>query len=211
MFIGKFATAIWLLRFSIPGVERLKSAARRTGSKLRVFRKLGHPSATLKQALTPPPEHVPAVSAEKLEESLKPETPPSQQGSSRSHEEMPVRGRLVPSKTPAPPRSLYPPAIMGMAMVARGEVAFLIASVADSQGIFKTESGDQSEIYTIVMWAALLCTIAGPIGVGMMVTRVKALEKESAERRGVEGRGGRDDVLGVWGDFTKRKQTQRNP
>lgn len=108
----------------------------------------------------------------------------------------------MPSKIPTPPRSLYPPAIMGMAMVARGEVAFLIASVADSQGIF-----GESEIYMIVMWAALLCTVIGPIAVGIMVTRVKALEKESAERRGAEGRGGRDDVLGIWGDFTKHEET----
>ncbi|KAF8243273.1 Sodium/hydrogen exchanger, partial [Wilcoxina mikolae CBS 423.85] len=70
---------------------------------------------------------------------------------------------------PAPksPKSLYPSAILGLAMAARGEIAFLIASVAQAEGIFASAE----ELYLIVVWAAMLCTIAGPIGVGWLVRR----------------------------------------
>lgn len=201
MFIGKFSTAIWLLRFSMPGKGRLEYAASKIGAKLRAFRKLGHPSTALKQELAPTPEHVP----EESEKSSNTETHPPKQGSSSLQAGKPVQERAVSSTIPKPPRSLYPPAIIGMAMVARGEVAFLIASIADSQGIFA-----ESEVYMIVMWAALLCTVIGPIGVGVMVTRVKALERESAEQRGAEGGGNNGGVLGIWGDFTKCEESPRN-
>ncbi|KAI5777351.1 Sodium/hydrogen exchanger family-domain-containing protein [Geopyxis carbonaria] len=92
-----------------------------------------------------------------------------------------------------PPRSLYPPSILGLAMVARGEVAFLIASVADAEGIF---DGGEGGLYLVVMWAAMLCTVVGPMGVGALVRRVKGLEKKRlAEGGRAEGVG----VLGVWG------------
>jgi Kef-type K+ transport system membrane component KefB len=85
-----------------------------------------------------------------------------------------------------PSRSLYPASILGLAMVARGEVAFLIASVAQSTGIFAGTSATE-QLYLVVMWAAMVCTIVGPLGVGVLVRRVKVLEK------------GGVGVLGVWG------------
>ena len=54
----------------------------------------------------------------------------------------------------------------------------------------------QSEngVYLVVVWAAVVCTAVGPLGVGLLVRRVKVLEKR---RR--EGGGGGEGVLGVWG------------
>ncbi|KAJ5824360.1 hypothetical protein N7447_006700 [Penicillium robsamsonii] len=97
-----------------------------------------------------------------------------------------------PHFPPPKPKSLYPPAILGFAMVARGEVGYLIASIAESKGMFSDESSEEpSEIYLVVIWAISLCTLIGPILVGALVRRVKKLQKS----RGDMGA----DPLGVWG------------
>ncbi|GIZ43250.1 hypothetical protein CKM354_000648200 [Cercospora kikuchii] len=93
------------------------------------------------------------------------------------------------------PKSLYPSSILGMAMVSRGEIGFLISSVAESRGVFGTEG--QNSTFLIVTWAILFCTLTGPITVGLLVKRVKRLQKE--ERRKASGNGQKEDPLGVWG------------
>ncbi|OTA89275.1 hypothetical protein M434DRAFT_398691 [Hypoxylon sp. CO27-5] len=103
---------------------------------------------------------------------------------------------LAGSATPAKPLSLYPAAIISSAMVARGEIGFLISAVAESNGVFRRPSDGAgtgaSVLFLIVTWAIVLCTIFGPICVGVLVRRVKKLERK-AERTGAR------DVLGVWG------------
>ncbi|KAL2005590.1 hypothetical protein VTN00DRAFT_10083 [Thermoascus crustaceus] len=96
---------------------------------------------------------------------------------------------------PPKPKSLYPPSILGLAMVARGEIGYLIASLAETNGIFVQSSsngGRSSEIYLVVIWAITLCTLVGPISVGTLVKRVKKLQKQRE-------RSGGSDPLGVWG------------
>lgn len=98
----------------------------------------------------------------------------------------------------ANPRSIYPASILGCAMTARGEIGFLISSIAESNKIFSlspTDDGKSSEIFLIVTWAIMLCTILGPLSLGLMVRRVKQLQQ------GVEKQGRliQKDVLGVWG------------
>jgi hypothetical protein len=95
------------------------------------------------------------------------------------------------SKNPLKPLSLHPAFILGFAMVSRGEIGFLISSLADSNGLFS--SGGNDDIFLIITWAIVLCTIVGPVGVGLLVKRLKRLEKAKEQ-----GGGGRD-VLGVWG------------
>ncbi|KAK6390443.1 hypothetical protein LTR65_005567 [Meristemomyces frigidus] len=93
------------------------------------------------------------------------------------------------------PRSLYPAAILGSAMMARGEIGFLISSVAESKGVYDKETGQgSSQLFLVVTWAILLCTILGPVTVGLLVKRVKRLQ--ALERRDSAGK---DDPLGVWG------------
>jgi len=101
--------------------------------------------------------------------------------------EQKVSTKTAKTHTPKSARSLYPPAIMGFAMVARGEIAFLIASIAKSKGIYT------DELYLIVIWAAVVCTVIGPLGAGLIVKRVKKLEVERSATRPDQG------VLGVWG------------
>ena len=40
-------------------------------------------------------------------------------------------------------QDLYPSAILGSAMVARGEIGFLISSIAESEGIFSADKDSQ--------------------------------------------------------------------
>lgn len=89
------------------------------------------------------------------------------------------------SRTPKP-QSLYPAAMLGSAMVARGEIGFLISSLAQSTGVFGTGSpatGGSSEVFLVVTWAILLCTIIGPVSVGVMAKRVKRLQAEERSRK----------------------------
>ena len=66
-------------------------------------------------------------------------------------------GALV--RTPEPTRkdgALF----LGLALVARGEIALLVAALA--------RTGLGEEVYLIVMWAALTCTIVGAVSVGAL-------------------------------------------
>ena len=87
------------------------------------------------------------------------------------------------------PLSLYPASVLGLAMVARGEIGCLIASLAESKGIFVqagVESTDEhsSDIYLIIVWAITLCTLQAPITVGLLVRRVK--KSQASKRKGAE-------------------------
>ncbi|CAK7212622.1 hypothetical protein SCUCBS95973_001526 [Sporothrix curviconia] len=97
-----------------------------------------------------------------------------------------------PHTTPEAPApfSLYPAAILGLAMVPRGEIGFLISSVAESNGVFGGES--QSNVFLVVTWAIVLCTVFGPPAVGLLVRRVKRL---SSAQDATSTR----NPLGVWG------------
>lgn len=107
----------------------------------------------------------------------------------------------LPRSQPPPkinkPLSLYPAAMLGTAMTARGEIGFLIASLAETTGLFSPsgEPSDQSsEIYLVVTWAIVLCTIIGPLGIGTLVKRVRRLQTERREGRSLAA-----DPLGIWG------------
>lgn len=96
------------------------------------------------------------------------------------------------------PFSIHPPVILALAMCARGEIGFLISGVAESNGVFsqsRVASSEPSDIFLVVTWAIVLCTIFGPLGVGISVRRVKKLQ--DLKKRQQEGAG--RDVLGVWG------------
>ncbi|OJK02382.1 hypothetical protein ASPACDRAFT_41206 [Aspergillus aculeatus ATCC 16872] len=97
------------------------------------------------------------------------------------------------SSLPPKPKSLYPSSILGLAMVARGEVGYLIASLAESKGIFgQGPTGGSSDTYLVVVWAISICTLLGPICVGTLVRRVKTLQQQRTNSGG-------PDPLGVWG------------
>ncbi|KAJ4263096.1 hypothetical protein NW762_006714 [Fusarium torreyae] len=104
----------------------------------------------------------------------------------------------VRNSTPKPEKSLslYPACIVGIGMVARGEIGYLISALAESKGIFgQPPDGQPSELFLIVTWAISLCTVIGPISVGLIVNRVRRLENGSRKAKGESKR----NVLGAWG------------
>ena len=58
---------------------------------------------------------------------------------------------------------------MGVAMVSRGEIGLLIAQLG--RGDSSTAGVLSEEAFLVCIWAILLCTLVGPIGVGLLVRR----------------------------------------
>ncbi|KAG9196134.1 hypothetical protein G6011_01255 [Alternaria panax] len=106
-----------------------------------------------------------------------------------------TEGEARSSPNPPKPFSLHPPLILAFAMCARGEIGFLISGVAESHGVFGETSGEPTDMFLVVTWAIVLCTILGPLAVGLSVRRVKQLQT----RRKKQHEGAERDVLGVWG------------
>ena len=62
---------------------------------------------------------------------------------------------------------------IGLALIARGEIALLVASLARSILQEKPGGGTQEELYSILMWGTLACTAGGAMGVGAVVSRMR--------------------------------------
>jgi hypothetical protein len=112
-----------------------------------------------------------------------------------------VKSKTKPSGLPKP-KSLYPASILGSAMVARGEIGFLVSAVAQSNGIFDSTNhspgseGSNQDLFLVVTWAIVLCTVIGPMAVGLIVRRVRRLQ---SQRKYSAGSNGQADPLGIWG------------
>lgn len=175
MAFAKFVCGLWLVRFSqTPGST--KGKARRFLFKLRL------PSHFWGKSSPADTAGAPAPAATTASANTNPQAASN------------------PCSFPNPPKpfSLHPPLILALAMCARGEIGFLISGVAESKGVFSAlgeTSKEPSDIFLVVTWAIVLCTIAGPLGVGLSVRRVKKLQ----ERRNRQQDGSGRDVLGVWG------------
>ncbi|KAJ9492820.1 hypothetical protein VN97_g461 [Penicillium thymicola] len=183
MAIGKMITGLWLVRFSPSPVSGLISTIKKPFTHARSYcaspRRISRKSNQNKNATQRPATQ---------DDSADVSTPDNVKNEPQSTNRHPASTSRLPPK----PKSLYPPSILGLAMVARGEVGYLIASIAESQGIFSSEPSEgPSEIYLVVIWAISLCTLIGPILVGALVRRVKKLQ----QLRGDIG----SDPLGVWG------------
>ncbi|PHH55470.1 putative Na(+)/H(+) antiporter GerT [Ceratocystis fimbriata CBS 114723] len=137
----------------------------------------------------------------------------SREGSEMSERDGPSHRHTSPAGQR--PLSLYPASLIGCGMVARGEIGFLISSLAESQGIFESsntddpdESQSSSQIFLVVTWAVVLCTIVGPLAVGLLAQRLRRLQeglRDVDENSGdgsvavqADGRQ-QNGVLGVWG------------
>lgn len=196
MMLGKILCGAWLTRLSLRHAipQRIKSRLRKMPRpKMHHFwgkRENKSPSAVSVQ---------PPVSAMELSHTAQPApthtASEAVQGSQSTEMLATSHGHDRPAGSN--PRSMYPASIMGCAMMARGEIGFLISSIAESKGVFASdvEEGSSSKLFLIVTWAIMLCTILGPLAVGLLVRRVKRLEKGVLHR----GNPVRGDVLGVWG------------
>jgi hypothetical protein len=192
MLIGKALCGVWLIRFSVPLRDKIIDAGNSTTSGVgALLRKLS--LGRLVHQHKREQEKTGSTGAGSRNQGVPLREP--QMSTTSPH---PV---VEKGKSPEKPLSLYPAGIMAFAMIARGEIGFLISSVAESNGIFSGSSAsappdEASEIFLIVTWAIVLCTVIGPFCVGLLVRRVKKLEAKSAAAP-VEG--AKRDVLGVWG------------
>ncbi|KAL5357328.1 Sodium/hydrogen exchanger family-domain-containing protein [Aspergillus floccosus] len=204
MTLGKVITGLWLVRFSSSiGLGKAVSVITKPLSYMTLFcarpgcksdenrksKQAGETNQPLSEPITASDNNQsPSDQDEKGENQNKePNTPEQQQP------ETTPKSRTSLSLPPKP-KSLYPPAILGLAMVARGEIGYLIASLAESQGMFSNGSSSDgpSETYLVIIWAISLCTLVGPISVGTLVKRVKKLQQSRLDSGG-------PDPLGVWG------------
>ena len=102
---------------------------------------------------------------------------------SSSHHPLP---QTTSSSTNKSHKNFYPALLLGLAMTTRGEIGFLIAAVGQTAGLLVPQ-----EVYLVVVWGILLCTIIGPICVRIILGRI--------EKAAIVG-GGRKEVLGGWGE-----------
>lgn len=197
MTFGKMVTGIWLVRFSSVSIP----------NPVSIFKKFATFSRQAKLSRKTKEKRKAKENQPQLELKCQPARNPTanhQGESSHKSASPPMRDENLAtpqnennSSLPPKPKSLYPPAILGLAMIARGEVGYLISSLAESQGIFSTqESGSStsssSEIYLVIIWAISICTLIGPICVGTLVRRVKKVQKTRFNS-------GTPDPLGAWG------------
>ncbi|KAK8862021.1 Cation/H(+) antiporter 17 [Apiospora arundinis] len=199
MVLGKTLCGAWLVRFPVSISSFFGGMYASASRTLRVvLQNITRPGRLIHQKQRG--EGKESRVTENQEQSTGPMTSESQAGgpaASASPEQAKKSGQA------GKPLSLYPSGIVSCAMVARGEIGFLISSVAESKGIFRSSSSSSaseeegaSEIFLIITWAIVVCTILGPLCVGLLVRRVKKLEGRSAPGQ-VEGN--KKNVLGVWG------------
>lgn len=209
MMFGKMVTGLWLVRFSMRPVFNFITRVKGFFARLRLFCAPQQVNKTQKEKQQTPSNSAVQSPEENTDASYDQTSRSPSSNSIGAHRPQPDQtaahlpdpreaGEVAESNQrsavtfPPKPKSLYPPSILGLAMVARGEVGYLIASLAQSQGMFSSgSSGDISEIYLVIIWAISICTLVGPICVGTLVKRVKKLQ----ETRGNSG----PDPLGVWG------------
>jgi hypothetical protein len=188
MAIGKMITGLWLVRFSPSPVSGLVSTIKKLFACV-------HSCATPRTISGKPNQNKKTTQRPTIQvDSADVSTPNNVENESWPTNRSPAPTSRPSSRISLPPKpkSLYPPSILGLAMVARGEVGYLIASIAESKGMFSTESSERpSETYLVVIWAISLCTLIGPILVGTLVRRVKKLQQSRGDMR--------SDPLGVWG------------
>ena len=200
MMIGKLLCGLWLVRFPLSPIQALKSVLSSVLSRYHAF-----VSSIRRRWSGNKPE-----ASEPAGDRRHSGTQNASVSSEDSSNAPGPAGSGAPAGAPLPPvkpLSLYPAGVISFAMVSRGEIGFLISSVAESKGIFQSASESEqgatevSELFLLVTWAIVLCTIVGPICVGLLVKRIKRLEKlrtSSTSAAAGADRGSRD-VLGVWG------------
>ncbi|KAL3472542.1 Sodium/hydrogen exchanger family-domain-containing protein [Aspergillus californicus] len=191
MALGKLCTGLWLVRFSTPRsgltafVRILKTPLAYATYCIR------RPSNKniIDKGRNQAPQNTPAPTQENSTVTASPTSDSNNQNQTQNQNQIPTPTTTNP---PTKPKSLYPASILALAMTARGEIGYLIASLAESNGIFGDTSNGSTETYLVVVWAISLCTLVGPICVGTLVKRVKALQGKRGDAGGV-------DPLGVWG------------
>ncbi|KAF4123685.1 NhaP-type Na+/H+ or K+/H+ antiporter [Geosmithia morbida] len=197
MGIGKMVCGLWLLlRIPRPSAKLQHLAQVARSSLMRIAFSSPPPSTS------PPPPSPSSLRRRRRRATAEGEAQPRRRGQRPGRSDEEEEGEEEKDSL-----SVYPGLMMGSAMMARGEIGYLISSIAEGGGVFASSgssadadaaSGDEvdgpSDLFLVVTWAITLCTVVGPIGLGFLANRVRRLERESS---GSDT--GRTNVLGRWG------------
>ena len=206
MLIGKFVTGIWLIRIAAPSgtmATKIKTFLEHLNILQWSYFKCGkgfkfEAGSTADDPSSKAMPNDPVALTTECERSLTQSSDRPRHGVNLQPLSSVIRTAPEANSPTRKSRSLYPASIIGTAMIARGEIGFLIAAVAESKGTFASpnkpaaQEGSGSTIYLVVIWAVVLCTVIGPVSVGLLVRRVKRLQRQHREH------GGGEDPLGVW-------------
>lgn len=197
MMVSKLLCGVWLLSFASP-LQSARKLAKKISGVGKNQSKILAPGAQCAVPATGRPESNAEPGPQQDQQPTEQEAQAGDISLQALNAPEPQVAPPNASAEPEMPISVYPACILGLAMVARGEIGYLISALAESTGIFSGGSGAPdrpSEIFLIVTWAITLCTIIGPVCVGLFVTRVKLLELRRVKASGE----GRRNVLGAWG------------
>ncbi|KAJ5731905.1 Sodium/hydrogen exchanger [Penicillium malachiteum] len=165
MVIGKMLTGLWLVRLSLSPMANLMSLIKIHSPSI-LFRCVtsicgGRIQQKPQENTTVSTVQSPVATTHSEQQQRRDENKQSesQNVSSSDRQDPSASGTdsQIPSghptamSSPSCPKSLYPAALLGLAMVARGEVGYLIASLSESQRIFSESNGGISDIYLVVI------------------------------------------------------------
>jgi hypothetical protein len=186
MVLGKCATSVWLFAFPVlhkfisKFTSRIPQSKRSTQGDNIPMHSPPRPTHPHTQTATP---------SEMTSKSIIPD------GLNTSHSHPPViqkntiltmRDYDNPLAIKISHKYMYTAFLLSFAMTIRGEIGFLIAAVGQSIDILSPE-----DVYLVVIWAVIMCTLLGSIGVGIVVIFIK----KTAIRWDV----GPSQILGDWG------------
>lgn len=183
MALGKCATSVWLFAFPV-----LTKFINKVRTKIPQSNRNGQADNVPKQ-ISPSSVHPPSqvfpdsemASKSIISDDLDTSNPPIIQRNT-----ILAMNYDNPDTVKTSQKYIYAVLLLSFAMTTRGEIGFLIAAVGQSIDILAPE-----EVYLVVIWAVILCTLLGSIGVGIVVFFIK----KAAARLGV----GPSEILGVWG------------
>jgi len=92
-----------------------------------------------------------------------PSTPPQSNRQNQTKDEHPSDSSVLSSTNDLPP--VRSAALLGLAMVARGEIALIVAQLARDLLV----NGVDEEPFAVVIWGILISTFGGALGVGMLL------------------------------------------
>ena len=73
--------------------------------------------------------------------------------------------------------------LVAFAMTVRGEIGFLAAGVSQSVGVM-----DPPEVFLVVIWGIVLCTLFGAMGVGFIARKIERTETHSGSKIALLGK-----------------------
>lgn len=173
MMLGKLATGIWL--FLLPLLSQLSK--KRGGTRhLLLSKSFTFSTAPTSESTTDAPR-IQTSRTEATDMSPSQPSEPEKAPISRDRESQILRQAEKESDG-----LKYAVLLLSCAMTTRGEIGFLVSAIGQSVGVLVPE-----EVYLVVIWAIVLCTLLGPIGTGFIVRKIRTANEMGAV-----------NVLGAW-------------